>query len=369
MDRLLLNGYDDCDVSVILRQLDISESPEVVVDLLRCSWVNLLSDVFSKIGIERSIAICDELCMPAVMNNILNKNIVLNRVYDHNIMNHTLLTESIEKSYGNGYKIIVGSIHMSAPRDLQIISYAYHNGLDVRHIAIYDKFWENDCDYTKFSDVLEHVHTIVCRGFSPRMYDLLLSCKNIKDVEIMSFGHHVDVRRTFVDNFRKCACINNLTRINIDYMNDETLRYCNVLEDLNACNNEKITTCAPFSKTLKKLNAYYRCGINDNELSSCINLEWLDASNNIKITTCKPFAKTLRILYADGSMCGITDDGLRSCTKLRKLYTRSNRKIASCIPFVKTLKTLFCDASCITTEQATLCKKLIRCDILSIGIK
>jgi len=135
-------------------------------------------------------------------------------------------------------------------------------------------------------------------------------------------------------------------------INDDALSLCTEIEELYISCNNIITTCTPFAKSLKKLCAIIHTnenydtidgcknrGLTDAGLVLCTNIEILCATDNINITTCAPFAKSLKILFADGH-CGITDDGLSSCTIIKRLHAQCNAKITTCVPFAQTLKIL-----------------------------
>lgn len=98
------------------------------------------------------------------------------------------------------------------------------------------------------------------------------------------------------------------------------------LEELDASENYKITTVAPFSGTLRKLcvTGWY-CRIDDACLLSATRLEELDASRHPNITSVAPFAATLRKLTA-ASYCGITDAALDIAVHLEILDGSFNPK-------------------------------------------
>jgi len=157
-------------------------------------------------------------------------------------------------------------------------------------------------------------------------------------------------------------------------IDDNALSSCTDLEELNISYNYRITTCAPFAKSLKILyaNMYVsnnsdtmidkkNRGMTDDGLASCTNIEILHARDNINITTCAPFAKSLKILDADGVHCGITDDGLSSCDAIRELCATDNAKITTCAPFAQSLVKL--DASNYGTKDAS-----VKCGISDTGL-
>ena len=171
----------------------------------------------------------------------------------------------------------------------------------------------------------------------------------------------------FASTLRKLSVRNNLLGSSIHPVdanehrsdpygiNDKALKLCTSLTDLNADNNDNITTCKPFAHTLRKLSACRMSQICDAGLRSCTALESLDASRNDRITTCEPFANTLRILFAT-QYCGISDAGLAANTRIEKLDASHNRKITSCAPFASTLRILIAANTCgISDEGLQLC--------------
>ena len=127
--------------------------------------------------------------------------------------------------------------------------------------------------------------------------------------------------------------------------NDEILQSCTSIVELYAGNNRGVTTCAPFANSLKVLDASHNCGIGDDGLASCHFIKNLIAYNNIKITTCEPFANSLEILKASGN-CGIADIGIVSCHNIKRLHAYDNPKITTCVPFAKSLKMLSASYDC-----------------------
>ena len=78
-------------LSELLTNLDIYESPDDVVALIVAAnnaQEELLRKIVCKIGIVRALYICDELCAPTVVSDIISLNIKLDRVLDFSIINH-----------------------------------------------------------------------------------------------------------------------------------------------------------------------------------------------------------------------------------------------------------------------------------------
>jgi len=139
----------------------------------------------------------------------------------------------------------------------------------------------------------------------------------------------------------------------ISTISDISLKFCTNIAELNITDNEYVTTCAPFAKSLQILHAKLTTSkfmthiflqnkynmIGDDGLSSCTTIRELYVDNNKFITTCAPFATSLRKLSAKQTS-GIRDDGLRLCNNLMHLIINDNRKITTCAPFAKSLRIL-----------------------------
>jgi len=361
--KLLANGYPDHDVATLLQHLDIFESDDDLCKLL------IRSD--NGLTIERCIVISDELCASSTITDILVNNIMLNGILNHDIINYDgylLVMRGISAIdlYNNGYRIIIGEFdfHDMSDRNLRIcettsdlsrIHNAYNNGL---YMTQYNMQYSHiNPEYVQFSDMLKELTGITFtfgQSDATRTFNVISLCKNITYLHITHMTKAGDI-----DKYTCAVIMGNLKELcrPFYYTDDTVLDLCKSLEKLNASSNCKITTCEPFSKTLKSLCASNSCGISDIGISLCSKLKELYASCNTNITTCKPFAKTLKILGAMGESCGIADDGLSSCTRLKKLYVQGNYKITTCKPFANTLKILDF-ASYIRDDQIAKCKKL-----------
>ena len=172
--------------------------------------------------------------------------------------------------------------------------------------------------------------------------DGLRLCANITKINIDN-NTHISSCKSFAKSLRKISMRLHWKLLreidNVD-VNDDTLRFCNNIVNLNAENCSLITSCTSFARTLRKLVACGSCGISDNGLYLCDAIEELDASGNEKITSCAPFANTLRILYATDSS-GICDDGLKQCRLIQELDATDNANITTCAPFAKSLVELW----------------------------
>jgi len=151
---------------------------------------------------------------------------------------------------------------------------------------------------------------------------------------------------------------------------DDDIQLCVRIENLNADNNNKITTCKPFATSLRVLSARGSCGINNDGLQPCTNIVDLTTDSNGHITTCEPFANSLRILSAreyifNDTICGISDDALKSCTSIEILKADGNTKITTCKPFAESLRILSIKDSCgISNDGLSLCENITNLDAM-----
>ena len=116
---------------------------------------------------------------------------------------------------------------------------------------------------------------------------------------------------------------------------DDTIRFCATIEELDCCDNIRITTCEPFAKSLRILHAR-RSVMTDIGLSKCVNIEELDCMDSKLITTCAPFYRSLLRLNMIGS--GIVNNGLLRCKYIKVLAYDS--KIPKCDSFITSLKVI-----------------------------
>jgi len=140
--------------------------------------------------------------------------------------------------------------------------------------------------------------------------------------------------------------INSYTAIN-----DRYIASCTSITDLYASHNRIITTCNPFAKTLRILNAAYS-SINDLGLKLCTAIEKLTIDGNEHITTCDPFAKSLTYLSALNNNT-LHDKSIQSCTSIEKIRLSCNRNISTFEPFAKSLKLISID-KCPYIDNKTL---------------
>jgi len=93
IDVLVKNCYDDT-LTALLRDLnlDITCSTNDIIALLNIIN-NDNNDIINKLGIAQAITICDELCAYRAVNIIIKKKIVLDKLSEHQIINHNDLQD------------------------------------------------------------------------------------------------------------------------------------------------------------------------------------------------------------------------------------------------------------------------------------
>ena len=356
ISKLNDSNYFSCDhtidLSTLLQNLNIHESTNDVFDLICANKDNLLGIIEKLgIGIERALMICDELCAPYVISLALRCNLPLNRVMDNHIINFGsiyVLQRAIEV-YNRGYKIITSyDSHIycnytgNATLDTQMINNAFNNGLFIQSMSA--TYINGNIDI--LPHILDDIIYIQNLDESSHSNKILSTCRNIESI---GFPNNVDLRNS--------PSIKNIKNLKSSRATDDMLKLCINLCRLYAFRNNSITTCAPFSSTLRMLDAE-ESSLGDSGLQMCKKIKSLDATHNKYITTCEPFAHSLIILLASHS--GITDAGLASCTRIKKLYACGNEKITTCEPFAHTLKHLLAtEESCgISNSGLAHCYKL-----------
>jgi len=396
---LRING-STIDLKVLLPSLGIHESIDDIIELLT---ITVTHDSLNKLGIERALLICDELCAHSIVDNILNLNIRLDRIYEYAIINHAsnhpFNFDRVCKMYGNGYYPILRN-KQNIISDATLLNIAFSNGLyisnsmlhmELHHISAINNNYLKDItnihisgrySITYLNKIIHLTNVnklqITCANPQSCIADIRDTytqlAKQLKCIDITNSGDIIDnehlklctnLKELYISNNR---CINKCApqfagSLRLIYaalnssMCDDGLLLCTKLKILNAFNNPNIKTCAPFAHSLVMLNADNACGISDYELRSCTRLKILCCKDNTKITTCTPFAKTLRVLDASGS-CGIRDDGLKLCTKLTYLNTSNNNKITTCAPFAHSLKIICYCRNGILNSNVKKCIKL-----------
>jgi len=364
IDRLIADGYSaDGNLSRLLQNLDIHESPDDVIELLDAYDYDYdISPIIKKLGIERALMICDELCAPEIVSRILLQNLPLTRVMENHIINsheyyklHNML-----HAFNNGYKIIPNydinsHIYCTPITDTQyfnvnasIINNASNNGLFTRSMVASIINGNDDI----LPHILDDIIYVNCFSGSSYSNTILLTCKNIESIAYI-----------YGCDLKKSPSVKNIKSLRSQRITDDELKLCTNLRRLYLCDNKNIFTCAPFSNTLRILDVSQSSNssvgylIGDYGLSMCKKIKSLNVAYNARITTCEPFAHSLIILNASRS--GITDKGLVFCTRIKKLYANDNARITTCEPFANTLKYLEFNAyGGITNSGIAHCYKL-----------
>jgi len=390
---LRING-GTIDLKVLLPSLGMHESIDDIIELLTMTATH---NRLNKLGVERALLICDELCAPDIINNILNLCIRLNRIYEYAIINHTCDTNH-SRRYSDGYRPIFSNRSYTI-YNATLFNIALSNGLyisnsmlhiELRHLSVINSDYLKDitniqiCDsYISNLDKIAHLTNVnklkimflnpgdctvnICYTYTQLAKQL--ECIDITNSYNIINNDHLklckNLRELYINNNQyidKCApqfagSLRLICASGISSMCDDGLLLCTNLKILNASNNRNIKTCVPFAHSLVMLDASAWCGISDNGLKSCTRLKILCCKYNTSITTCAPFAKTLRILDA-ASSSGIGDDGLKLCTKLTYLNASHNDKITTCTPFTHSLK-IICGYECnIPNSNLKKCVKL-----------
>jgi len=340
--KLVENGYPVNNVdslSALLQNLDIHGSPDDVLALLKINATHEFP-TGKKFSIKLALTICDELCAPTIIKYILQHDVLLNTVMDKYIINSGIMTlQKYIDAFNNGYKIIArGNSYSTAAIRSRSLNNAFDNGLFLRSIIVCRIA---DIDNVSQYLLIIHVHSLL------NSYPIPQKCTNIESVRNM---HNIDK-----------LSAKNIKTIDSVFISDDELKLCTNLRELYMCNNKNITTCAPFSNTIRILDAHWSSISNDG-LQMCRQINKLDISNTVNITTCKPFAKTLVVLYANNS--NMTDAGLAYCTRIKVLRADHDNKITTCEPFAKTLKSLSAVGSCGISNYGLIhCYKLKILDI------
>ena len=132
---LVRNGYDGTLVE-LLRDLDLNKlicDTDVVDNLL---IFNTLGNTVETIGIENAIIVFDELSAPTIVDHIINKDTILNKLLEHQIINHRV-TDYVH-AYNHGYQILVKNTHCVSycRNNVTTINNAYNNGLFAQYAYV-----------------------------------------------------------------------------------------------------------------------------------------------------------------------------------------------------------------------------------------
>ena len=154
--------------------------------------------------------------------------------------------------------------------------------------------------------------------------NMISTCTNAISLYCDNYDYQYGSPSEFADSFRNSPIMPRLKHLSArGILEDKCLEFCSNIYEFDAFNNPYITTCDPFARVLRILNASYECGICDIGLIRCTHIRNINVDNNPHITTCAPFAKSLRILSAQFDRCGISDQSLSLCMNLKKNVLRT----------------------------------------------
>jgi len=384
IDKLIENGYEYTDLSILLNDINIHDDDNNVATifaLLRCGYVvdrKLVQIIATaKISIDRILFICDELAAYDIVYGIIRLGKLLNSISEDQIINYTKSNRAnyfdMIHAHCIGYKIImpdnlVRNTFYNGNLINDIIT-AYNNGLYSQHIMLHGIELCN-CDITKnniYSKIMkdEIIEATIIPNYTANNLQIGQFVLNVMGLfpDIKKMHVHC-VRENSHDKSTICVCDNtlrlvqNIESLTTNCIDQQILNMFVNLTHLDASHNNCITTCEPFAKTLRVLDASFST-LDDRGLKLCTNIKHLTARNNKNITTCRPFPN---LRFLDASESCIDDYGLIMCTRIRKLIiceSYSGRKITTCAPFASTLKILCVgNSSTITTTGLSACTKL-----------
>ena len=358
------------------------------------------------------LAICDKLALYDTIDKILVQHTTSPIPYSPLIINHSLSHATLIKLYAKtgAYNLLHGyryyGIQNSAfeynndpfcdviPDERQNTEVEEHdhdafrdatlNGLRITSLNVRDKFVNDNhiqhctaltilairnsyCKITTCAPFAKSLK-VLCAEHKSEITDKSLElCTSIAELYV-SGNRGITTCEPFANtlevlNVSKSRMYYFATRITESLecgIGDIGIASCHSIKKLIAHNNERITTCAPFAKTLIILDAPSECGIGDDGLALCISLEGLRASHNHKITTCAPFANCLKYLEVAGESCGIDDKGIALCHSIVHLDAKFNTKITTCAPFAHSLKYLYASSSGINDDGIASCHSIIK---------
>jgi len=267
---------------------------------------------------DSAISILNNVNFPDVRELVLRDT----TMFDKLIQNFSGVTNIDISDETYGYKPSVSHIIASVPFLKKLSAYGLQDipTTNRKHIT------------TTRYDALESVSLTMC-DIDDATFDM---CKKLQSLTITN--------TRCVNLTRIPSTITNLY-ISDSSITDSMLLQCKKVRMLNIYQNDKITTCNPFAKSLREVVLSSFTGITDVGLALCKNIKILFVSGNSNISTCEPFAKSLRKLDAEYASA-INDDGIKLCTNLRELYASHNKNITTCKPFAKSLKILAAHGSC-----------------------
>ena len=344
MHNLLYGDDVAIDDQVIFRDLDMDSASqhERVREIMDDIRIRNL-DAIKHIEISNTVDNHDQCMVTSTLCHILT---ICDKLVRHDIIDEILTRHVILQPPTS---LI---IHHSLSNDAIIKLYAKTNAYNLLYCRIrytctlfYDR-----CDVASMYDMFRDATRNGLRVASIDVYNKFIDDNHIKYCTSLVELNIICGKITTCAPFAKSLKVLRVAFNN--YIGNNSLVTCHSIKELYACCNREITTCAPFANSLEVLYATSDCGIGDDGLVSCRSIKTLYADNNRIITTCAPFANSLEILRATNDS-GIGDDGLASCYSIKTLFAHSNIKITTCNPFAKTLTIL--DAS-------------LKCGIADVGI-
>lgn len=143
------------------------------------------------------------------------------------------------------------------------------------------------------------------------------------------------------------------------FLTDELLKKdkFSKLVELNLSNNNVITDLNHLSNTLRILNIGYESIVNDDNIKNCLLIYNIDVSNNKNITALNHLSKTLKIVNISGYYCGVNNEGIKDCLLITTINICYNQKINNLNFLSKTLKKVIKCGDCgIDNEGIKECK-------------
>jgi len=364
--RIVACGYDfDTPLSELLTHIGLYNSDTNINDiiLLISTTDNNQHNTLIRIGINNAITICDELCIPSVIRDIISIKIP-NTVMSNDIINHAITmnrTSTMVSAYSRGYKLVTDDRHAIEYLKISLLRNALLNNMHITHFS-FTRMYSNSRQKSlcKRDTVIQNAMSdISIISLCDEYRDIYRkTAKNngcdISDVDDAEYDSVIPYKSELklFTNLKKLYAKNNvnlpeyaspylnsLIEVHIPcesrYINHEltlcnnrdiALSRCTHIRVLDASNNPIITTCRPFAASLRILYATKECSICDAGLAVCKKIKLLDACGNPRITTCVPFANSLVKLLAGGE-CGVGDKGLHLCDRLKFLSASGNPKI------------------------------------------
>jgi len=370
------------------------------------TWDNYITHI----SIENFLMACDKLKMTPTINFVIKRNIKLHIPMQRSLINATIRDTVICDAFNNGYRFVYNDVIMIEHRylttdrtDPQEHSYitAINTGLRVTKLIN--------------ARTLDKIHISACANLTSlrifkniRMDDLssCYKCRSLTSLDISDCSNISSINMRNMRSLRELNCNNcNNNKSEDNYgisnfklknnffpkglrilyicpkllpdkrgvhvrgpellMNNKCLRKCRSIEKLVCDNNEHITSCSSFAKSLRILSIRDRCSITDAGLKKCMHIRELDCSGNHNIQSCDPFALSLRVLIMYG-LYGMSDDGLVKCARLEKLNCTYNPRITTCEPFASSLCVLICKSSGICDDGLKKCTHIEKLDCSNV---